>query len=118
MAVCAFVAVIGRRDMKSLIVLIPLLVAAPAIAEHHEDRVINSGSELRDWCKEESEATFIGKGLTPVQLECVVLGSRKCFDGQRPMAAPYYLTGIADSLLTCRSMMMLRDRVANRPYTA
>lgn len=51
--------------MKSLIVLIPLLVAAPAIAEHHEDRVINSGSELRDWCKEESEATFIGKGLTP-----------------------------------------------------
>jgi hypothetical protein len=26
---------------------------------------INSGSELRDWCKRESEATFIGKGISP-----------------------------------------------------
>jgi hypothetical protein len=51
--------------MKRSIVLIPLLVASSAMAGHHEERPINSGSELRDWCKEESEATFIGKGLTP-----------------------------------------------------
>jgi hypothetical protein len=41
------------------------LVAFTAMAGHQDDRVINSGSELRDWCKEASEATLIGKGLTP-----------------------------------------------------
>jgi len=51
--------------MKRSIVLIPLLVASSAMAGHHEETPINSASELRDWCKEESEATFIGKGLTP-----------------------------------------------------
>jgi hypothetical protein len=41
------------------------LVASTAVAEHQDDRVINSGSELRDWCKEASEATLIGRGLSP-----------------------------------------------------
>jgi hypothetical protein len=41
------------------------LVASSAIATPHEDMPINSGSELRDWCKRESEATFIGKGIAP-----------------------------------------------------
>jgi hypothetical protein len=41
------------------------LVASAAMAGHPDDRVINSGSELRDWCKEASEATLIGRGLTP-----------------------------------------------------
>ena len=42
-----------------------LLVSSSAMAGHHDEAVINSGSELRDWCKEESEATLIGRGLTP-----------------------------------------------------
>ncbi|MFO1464989.1 MAG: hypothetical protein U1F35_00865 [Steroidobacteraceae bacterium] len=29
------------------------------------DTPINSGSELRDWCKAESEASLIGKGIRP-----------------------------------------------------
>jgi hypothetical protein len=41
------------------------LIASTAFAEHQDDRIINSGSELRDWCKEASEATLIGRGLTP-----------------------------------------------------
>lgn len=41
------------------------LFACSAIAGHHEDMVINSATELRDWCKEESEATLIGRGLSP-----------------------------------------------------
>ena len=41
------------------------LIAATAMAGNHEDRVINSGSELRDWCKDASEATLIGRGLSP-----------------------------------------------------
>jgi hypothetical protein len=41
------------------------LLASTAMAGPHDDRVINSGSELRDWCKEASEATLIGRGLTP-----------------------------------------------------
>jgi hypothetical protein len=42
-----------------------LSLAAPLALSHPEDRPINSGSELRDWCKAESQATFIGKGQTP-----------------------------------------------------
>jgi hypothetical protein len=41
------------------------LIASSAMAGHHDEMVINSGTELRDWCKEESEATLIGRGLTP-----------------------------------------------------
>jgi hypothetical protein len=41
------------------------LLASSAMAGHHDEVVINSGTELRDWCKEESEATLIGRGLTP-----------------------------------------------------
>jgi hypothetical protein len=41
------------------------LISSTAMAGHQEDRVINSASELRDWCKEASEATLIGRGLTP-----------------------------------------------------
>ncbi len=42
-----------------------MFVACSAMANHHEDTPINSGSELRDWCKRESEATFIGRAITP-----------------------------------------------------
>jgi hypothetical protein len=41
------------------------LIAFTAVAGHQDDQVINSASELRDWCKEASEATLIGRGLTP-----------------------------------------------------
>jgi hypothetical protein len=51
--------------VKKLIVLLLMINASPALARHQEDMVINSGSELRDWCRDESEAALIGKGLTP-----------------------------------------------------
>ncbi len=41
-----------------------LLLASSAMARH-DDTPINSASELRDWCKEESEAALIGRGLSP-----------------------------------------------------
>lgn len=41
------------------------LMSSPAMAGHHDDMVTNSATELRDWCKEESEATLIGRGLSP-----------------------------------------------------
>jgi hypothetical protein len=41
------------------------LFGSTAVAGHQDDWVINSGSELRDWCKEASEATLIGRGMTP-----------------------------------------------------
>src|SRR6202043_4114246 len=50
--------------MKGSVSLLFVLMASSSMA-HREDTPINSGSELRDWCKEESEATLIGKGLTP-----------------------------------------------------
>ena len=51
--------------MKYLTALALWLAASSAIAGHRDDMVINSGSELRDWCKDESEATLIGRGLSP-----------------------------------------------------
>jgi hypothetical protein len=51
--------------MKRIVVLAIGLFAASAMAGHHDEMVINSATELRDWCKEESEATLIGRGLTP-----------------------------------------------------
>lgn len=54
--------------MKRSVTLILLLTASSAMA-HREDTPINTGSELRDWCKDESEAAFIGKGMTPYKGE-------------------------------------------------
>ncbi|MGA9026865.1 MAG: hypothetical protein WB440_12465 [Steroidobacteraceae bacterium] len=42
-----------------------LFVASTTLAGQQDDRVINSGSELRDWCREASEATLVGRGMTP-----------------------------------------------------
>jgi hypothetical protein len=41
-----------------------LLIASPAMAGR-ADRIISSASELRDWCRDESEASIIGRGQTP-----------------------------------------------------
>ncbi len=51
--------------MNRATVIFLSLLASTAVAGHQDDRVINSGSELRDWCKEASEATLIGRGLSP-----------------------------------------------------
>jgi hypothetical protein len=51
--------------MNRFVAFFAALIASTAMAGHEDDRVINSASELRDWCKEASEATLIGKGLTP-----------------------------------------------------
>jgi hypothetical protein len=51
--------------MKYLTALALWLAASSAMAGHRDDMIINSGSELRDWCKDESEATLIGRGLSP-----------------------------------------------------
>jgi hypothetical protein len=40
------------------------LAALPCLA-HDEDLPIRSASELRDWCRMETEAYFVGKGETP-----------------------------------------------------
>jgi hypothetical protein len=49
---------------RSIAILLSLL-AATAVAGPQDDRVINSASELRDWCKDASEATLVGRGLRP-----------------------------------------------------
>jgi hypothetical protein len=42
-----------------------LTSAALSHEGRYDDRPINSASELRDWCKSESEESLIGKGITP-----------------------------------------------------
>ena len=47
--------------------LLLLVFAAPALAhEDADDLILATGSDLRDWCKQESEAHLIGQGKTPV----------------------------------------------------
>ena len=55
----------SRKKLMRKLLAIAFVLAAPSALSHPEDRPINSGSELRDWCKAESQATFIGKGQTP-----------------------------------------------------
>jgi len=52
--------------MKRVSMVVALiLLTSSALAYDHDDKSINTGSELRDWCKEESGATLIGNGLKP-----------------------------------------------------
>lgn len=50
----------------------PLMLAAGLAAfaaqahRHVDEVVIASGTDLRDWCRDESEAHLIGQGKTPV----------------------------------------------------
>ncbi len=41
------------------------ILTGPVAIGNSRDTLINSASELRDWCKSESEASLIGKGITP-----------------------------------------------------
>lgn len=50
---------------RIVIILLVLLVAGIAQAYDRHESPINLASELRDWCKEESEAYFIGQAITP-----------------------------------------------------
>jgi hypothetical protein len=52
-------------NMRYALMSVLLLVSPTAGAIDHDDMPINSGSELRDWCKSQSEATLIGRGQTP-----------------------------------------------------
>jgi len=42
-----------------------LSLSCAAWATHAPDRPINTASELRDWCKDESEAALIARGMSP-----------------------------------------------------
>jgi lipopolysaccharide export system protein LptA len=54
-----------QRTCRALGALCLLMLSARVMASDHDDQPINTASELRDWCKSESEATFIGRGLKP-----------------------------------------------------
>lgn len=53
--------------MRCLAILGYLLLMSTALSNERsqDEKPINSASELRDWCKSESEASLIGKGITP-----------------------------------------------------
>jgi hypothetical protein len=53
--------------MRRLACLAYILFTSAAMSNErpHDETPINSAGELRDWCKSESEASLIGKGITP-----------------------------------------------------
>jgi hypothetical protein len=44
---------------------VALSLSSVAWATHAPDRPINTASELRDWCREESEQALVAKGMSP-----------------------------------------------------
>lgn len=50
----------------SLLLAAALLSPAP-VATVHEERILQNGSDLAAWCREEAEAQAVGEGLTPYQ---------------------------------------------------
>ncbi len=52
-------------SMKYSLVSMLLIMSVTASAIDRDDTPINSGSELRDWCKSQSEAAFVARGITP-----------------------------------------------------
>jgi hypothetical protein len=56
--------------MRLIAFLLSVMITSPTYAvehkhEHENDRVIENSFELREWCKDESEAYYIAKGITP-----------------------------------------------------
>jgi hypothetical protein len=54
----------GGIEMRALGVLLLAFVAAAAYGSD-DDAPIQSSAELRDWCKTETEAYFVGQGAAP-----------------------------------------------------
>ena len=52
--------------MKRIAGVLALMAATSAFA-HDKDLVINKASQLASWCKDEAEARYIAKGITPYQ---------------------------------------------------
>lgn len=69
-----------------------LLLAAPAFASHDDDLPIATTAELRDWCRAESEAYFVGRGETPYNWTAsdVVRGNTLFVDGRWRIGGVYY----------------------------
>jgi hypothetical protein len=54
-----------QRAIAAAAITAALSLSSAAWAAHPPDRPINTASELRDWCKDASEAALIAKGLSP-----------------------------------------------------
>jgi hypothetical protein len=55
-----------RKDIRmKYLAATACLFATAALAENRFDPPVNSSSELLEWCQQESQATLIGKGITP-----------------------------------------------------
>ena len=48
------------------VIFVALSLACFSTLAHEEDAPLQTSSELRDWCRSETEAYFIGKGKTPM----------------------------------------------------
>jgi len=45
--------------------LIALVIATPVFAVDRYDPPLNTSGDLLEWCQQESQAAFIGEGITP-----------------------------------------------------
>jgi hypothetical protein len=56
------------NSMKSLFLVMLALLPFSALADetiYHEEKIINTSQELKDWCKNESSMYYLAQDITP-----------------------------------------------------
>lgn len=98
-------------DLKYYIAAALLLLASQASA-HQEDIPINTASELREWCRAESEASFIGQGITPYNWS-----ASHWAEGNTLLVKGSWRVGTAEAAVDCRVAKGGQTRYATMSVT-
>jgi len=51
--------------MKTLTMLLAALLPVAATAHDHQDRVVYQASDLVSWCRDEAQARYVARNITP-----------------------------------------------------
>lgn len=93
--------------MKYTIFLLLFLVAFQVDALDDEEVPINDAAELRDWCREESEAEFVAKNITPYNWS-----ASWWQEGNMLLVEGYWRVGGDEVIVTCRVAKGARRKYA------
>lgn len=87
-----------------------LLAASPAssVSANGRDVPINSATELRDWCRLQSEAALVGQGLAPFNWSATYWD-----DGDTLVAKGSWRTDAATFTVECRIARGARSQLAS-----
>jgi hypothetical protein len=102
------------KSMRRLAILGCAFLTSTALSHEgrHDDRPINSASELRDGCKSESEASFIGKGIARSNWSASFWE-----EGNVLVAKGSWRVGTDEVTVECRIARGAQTRFASMPFS-